>query len=85
MRSVVHRLRKLERGAAVEEAAASLIIIRSYRLPDNCAADADLEALKAAGFLRGGVRPIRILDNGEIVGLTEQEQQFLAERRRRTR
>jgi hypothetical protein len=83
IRSIAQRLRKLERGAAEEEAGGLVLVTRS--LVGCRILDADLAALKEADFLRGGSRHLRILGSDEIQGLTERERQFLAERRRTVR
>jgi hypothetical protein len=75
-------LRKLERCAPPAEAEGLLVIVRSYLNLHDPKADAAIAALQAAGFLRRGIRMVTIRENGHIEGLTEPEQQFLAERRR---
>jgi hypothetical protein len=82
IRSVGHRLRKLELRTAVAEAESLLIIVERIG-PTDPPVDEDIAALKEAGFLRGSpMRVLEVLDTGGIEGLTDREQQFLAERRR---
>ena len=67
---------------AAPEAEGLLVIVTTYVSADDPTAHADIDALKAAGFLRQGIRVLTIRDNGYIEGLTESEEQFLAEPRR---
>jgi hypothetical protein len=83
VQSIGRRLRQLERCLAAADAKGLLVIVTTCLNAVDPTVDADIDALKAAGFLRRGIRVLTPRDNGEIEGLTETEQQFLAERRMR--